>query len=47
MLDFIERWFDVAPDNGNGAWEVLLFIVLIVVLIAIAMRLMITNAPPG
>jgi hypothetical protein len=23
VMDFIERWFDVAPDGGNGTLEVL------------------------
>jgi hypothetical protein len=46
MLDFIERWLGVAPDNGNGAFEIFLVMLLIVLLVVIALRLMITKTPP-
>jgi hypothetical protein len=29
-MDFIERVFGISPDNGSGAFEILLFVVPIV-----------------
>lgn len=29
-MDWIERWFDVAPDNGDGTVEALVLVVLFV-----------------
>jgi hypothetical protein len=45
MLDFIERWLGIAPDKGNGGFEILLVTLLIVLLVAIALRLMIPRTP--
>jgi hypothetical protein len=47
MLDFIERYFHVAPDNGDGAIEGLLVILLIILIVAIALRLMIAKNRPS
>jgi hypothetical protein len=33
MLNFIERWFGVSPDSGNGALEYFLLMLLIFLLI--------------
>jgi hypothetical protein len=33
-MDFIERWFGVSPDGGNGSFETTLMIVALVVLTA-------------
>ena len=37
-MDFIERWFSVSPDGGDGSLEVLYFIALAVVIVAIVFR---------
>ena len=39
MLDFIERYFGVSPDNGNGSLEALLVVVLFILIAAVAVRL--------
>lgn len=33
-MDFIERWFKVSPDGGNGTLEMTLLIVALVALLA-------------
>ena len=33
-MDFIERWFGVAPDSGSGSLEVTLILMALVVLAA-------------
>jgi len=38
MLDFIERYFGVSPDNGNGSLEALLVVVLFILIAAVAVR---------
>jgi hypothetical protein len=30
-VDWIERWFNISPDNGDGTLELLVFTVLFVV----------------
>jgi hypothetical protein len=30
-MDWIERWFNVSPDNGDGTLELLVFVVLFLV----------------
>jgi hypothetical protein len=36
-VDFIERWFGASPDGGNGTFEMVILIgVIIVVAIALA-----------
>jgi len=37
-MDFIERIFGFAPDGGNGMYELLLFIIPVLGLIALARR---------
>jgi hypothetical protein len=36
-MDFIERWFGVSPDNGNGSLE-LLYIVAVAAVGAVVWR---------
>jgi hypothetical protein len=38
-MDFIERIFGFSPDDGSGAFEVMLFAVPILILIVFAVRL--------
>ena len=33
-MDWIERWFNVSPDNGDGTLELLVFVVLFLVVAA-------------
>jgi energy-converting hydrogenase Eha subunit A len=51
MLDFIERYFGVAPDNGDGSIKFLLVMFLIVLIVAIVvailLRLTITKDRPS
>lgn len=37
-MDFIEQWFGVSPDGGDGSSEVLWIISIVVILVAIAFR---------
>ena len=38
-MDWIERWFGVAPDNGDGTLELLVvFLIIAVVLVPAAVR---------
>jgi hypothetical protein len=37
-MDFIERWFGVSPDGGDGSLEVLWIIGIVVALAAIVFR---------
>jgi hypothetical protein len=30
-MDWIERWFNVSPDNGDGTLELLIFVVLFLI----------------
>lgn len=34
-MDWIERWFNVSPDNGDGTLELLVFVVLFLVAAAL------------
>ncbi|MER9526086.1 hypothetical protein NKI96_21245 [Mesorhizobium sp. M0292] len=34
-MDFIERWFGVSPDGGNGTTEALYIIAGLVVVVAV------------
>jgi hypothetical protein len=38
FMDFVERWFDISPDGGNGTFEVLCILVAIVGVLAILCR---------
>jgi hypothetical protein len=46
MSDFIERYFRVAPDNGDGSIEFFLGMFLIVLIVAIVLRLFNTTNRP-
>jgi hypothetical protein len=37
-MDFIERWFGVSPDGGDGSLEALYFVVLLVIVSAVVFR---------
>jgi hypothetical protein len=37
-MDFIERWFGVSPDDGDGSLEVLWIVAIVVVVLAVAFR---------
>ena len=37
-MDFIERWFGVSPDGGDGSTELMYLTVLVVVLVAVLYR---------
>lgn len=38
MMDFIERWFGLSPDGGDGSLEVLWLVAIAVALLAVAFR---------
>jgi hypothetical protein len=42
-MDFIEQWFGVSPDGGDGSLEMLWIIVIVLSLVAIACRHRISN----
>jgi hypothetical protein len=35
-VDFIERWLHVSPDGGNGTFELVIYVVLFLALVAVA-----------
>jgi hypothetical protein len=37
-MDFIERWFGISPDGGDGSLEALYLFVFVAVLAAMAFR---------
>lgn len=37
-MDFIERWFHVSPDNGNGSTEAMYLVAIAVLIVAITCR---------
>ncbi len=37
-MDFIERWFGVSPDGGDGSTELMYLILLLVVIVAVLYR---------
>jgi hypothetical protein len=37
-MDFIEQWFGISPDGGDGSLEALWIGALIVVVLAVALR---------
>jgi hypothetical protein len=47
MLDSIERYFGVAPDNGGGEIEFLFYVVMIILIVAITLHLNITKNGPS
>jgi len=38
VVEFIERWFGIAPDGGDGSIEIM-FVVMFIWIIAVAWRL--------
>lgn len=38
-MDWIERWFGVAPDNGDGTLELLLLLVVVTVAVIAGLAL--------
>jgi hypothetical protein len=43
QMDFIEQWFGVSPDGGDGSLELLWIVVIVLSLVAIACRRRISN----
>jgi hypothetical protein len=43
-MDFIERWFGISPDGGDGSTEALILLVIVVVLALILGRRWIASA---
>ncbi len=37
-MDFIEQWFGVSPDNGDGSLEWLWVVAITIAVVAIALR---------
>lgn len=37
-MDFIEQWFGVSPDSGDGSLELLWIVVIVSSVVAIAFR---------
>lgn len=37
-MDFIERWFHVSPDGGNGSLEVLYLVVVAAIMLLVLFR---------
>lgn len=37
-MDFIEKWFGVSPDGGDGSLEMLWLVVIVVAVAAIVFR---------
>lgn len=37
-MDFIERWFHIAPDGGDGTWELSYLILAAVAVAAVVCR---------
>jgi len=46
-MDFIERWFGISPDGGDGLLEILLIVLLAMIAIAIWMHLPIARKITG
>jgi hypothetical protein len=42
-MDFIERWFHLSPDNGNGTTELLFLLVAVALVLAIVFRRRLVN----
>jgi hypothetical protein len=43
QMDFIERWFGVSPDGGDGSLELLWIVAIVLGLVVIAFRRKIAN----
>jgi hypothetical protein len=44
-MDFLEQWFHISPDGGNGLLEMLYIGAAVVVLSALALRGRVLRAP--
>ena len=42
-MDFIERWFHVSPDGGNGSLEVLYIVAILAVIAMVLCRRQLGN----
>jgi len=38
-MDFIERWFGISPDGGDGSLEILFIVLVGMIIVAIWMHL--------
>ena len=38
-MDFIEKYFGISPDGGDGALEVMFLVLLVLIVVAIGMHL--------
>jgi hypothetical protein len=41
-MDFIERWFGISPDGGDGSFELLWLAAIVVAMLAVFFRRRIT-----
>ena len=46
-MDFIERFFGISPDGGDGSTELMIFVAVVVVIAAIAWRRLLRARSPG
>jgi hypothetical protein len=37
-MDFIERWFGLSPDNGDGSLELLWIVAVVAAIVAVTFR---------
>jgi len=37
-MDFIERWFHISPDNGNGSTEAMYLVAIVFLLVTLTCR---------
>jgi hypothetical protein len=37
-MDFIEQWFGISPDGGNGTTEAFFFITALIIIVAVLAR---------
>ena len=35
-MDFIEQWFGISPDGGDGTAEVMIVVVIVAMVVAVA-----------
>jgi len=42
-VDFIEKWFGISPDGGDGSLEIMFLILLVMIGVAIWLHLPITG----
>ena len=46
-MDFIERWFGISPDGGDGSLEILFIVLVGMIIVAIWMHLPISRKIRG